>query len=156
LIVSVNVDFDQVAVVTCSVSVGATVSGVPGEVPAGASGPRHEAARFVTAVLETPLPCTLKLTADCPAATVTVGGNFAGLESLADNDTVSPPCGAGWFSVTVPVVDTPLPTIVYGLRLYLVIVIGRLPVNSTPLRFVVVTVTDCGAKPKVPPWAVVV
>jgi hypothetical protein len=51
LIVSVNVDFDQVAVVTCSVSVGATVSGVPAEVPAGASGPRHEAARFVTAVL---------------------------------------------------------------------------------------------------------
>src|SRR5450755_3968046 len=70
--------------------------------------------------------------------------------------TVSPPCGAGWFSVTVPVVDTPLPTIVYGLRLYLVIVIGRLPVNSTPLRFVVVSVTDCGAKPKVLPWAVVV
>jgi hypothetical protein len=40
LIVSVNVDFDQVAVVTCSVSVGATVSGVPAEVPAGASGPK--------------------------------------------------------------------------------------------------------------------
>src|SRR6266567_7409451 len=107
-------DFEYVALVICSESLGATVNPVL-DVP-----PLDAAWSVTVVVADTPLPCTGNETEDCPAATVTVEGNLADFVSLADNVTTTPPDGAAWFSATVAVVTTPGPTIVHGLSVKLI------------------------------------
>lgn len=45
-----------------------------------------------------------------PAVTITLAGTVAAA-LLLERETDAPPLGASWFSVTVPVVDAPLLTV---------------------------------------------
>src|SRR5690242_14501420 len=82
-------DLEYVALVIFKESPGATVRLTLAEPPL------YAAIRVTVVVLDTPLPCTAKETDDCPAAIVTVDGNFADFESLAESASTAPPAGAG-------------------------------------------------------------
>src|SRR5476649_1939246 len=111
------VDVDQVTapLSAFSVSVGATVRPALADTgPIGAHGPCYDAPNVTVVTAETPLPGTPKVADVWPAATVTVAGTLAA-DELADKATTTPPAGAGWLIVIVPLVITPGPIIAYGL-----------------------------------------